>query len=126
MAIYTDLSFGMKKHPFTSDLFLKTDTDAVKQALLNLLMTRPGEKLFEPDFGCGIQALLFENLTHILSVTTKRHIENQIAYYEKRVKLVSVILGEDPETNSLTIDLQYYVVNIPKLQSLSLSFKRLR
>ena len=47
------------------EIALKRDENAVLQALQNLLLTRPGEKPFIPDFGTNIVDMLFENLKKI-------------------------------------------------------------
>ena len=41
-----DLSFNKKKN---GDIFKKTESAAVKQAVKNLILTSPGDKPFNPD-----------------------------------------------------------------------------
>ena len=52
---YTDLDLSFKVNPFTKDIYLKTDEDAVKTALRNLIQTRNFERPFHPEIGTQIQ-----------------------------------------------------------------------
>jgi phage baseplate assembly protein W len=55
-------------------------TEVVKFQLKNLLLTRPGEKLSDPDFGIGLSNFLFSQ--HNLSVPAiKSRIQQQINKY---------------------------------------------
>ena len=38
-----------------------TTQDQVKSNLINVLLTEPGERIYEPNFGVGLKKLLFEN-----------------------------------------------------------------
>ena len=46
----------------------------IEQSLWILLTTRPGERVMQPDYGCGIHALVFETM----SESTLGHIEESI------------------------------------------------
>ena len=46
---YVELDLSFKVNPFTRDLYLKTDEDAVKTALKHLLRTRNFERPFHPE-----------------------------------------------------------------------------
>ena len=55
-----DLSVTFKKHPVTDDLVTVKDKSAIAQSITNLLMTRKGERPFQPELGSGLQDMLFE------------------------------------------------------------------
>ena len=60
-------SIGIKL-PITYDsgdgfTMLKTLDDTVKQNLKMLILTNPGERVMEPEFGVGIQQFLFSNFS---------------------------------------------------------------
>jgi len=59
---FKDLSVTFKKHPVTNDLVTVKDKAAIVQAITGLLLTRKGERPFQPELGCGIQNILFEPL----------------------------------------------------------------
>ena len=57
---YRDLAFSMFANPMSGDIGKKTGAAAVKGAITAILKTNFGERLFAPEFGTGIRALLFE------------------------------------------------------------------
>lgn len=124
--LYSDFSLSFKKHPSTFDVLMKYDVDAVKQALVTLLLTNKGEKLFDPNFGVGIHGLLFELMTPIHKTILLKEIKNQVAIYEPRVVIDDLIINENFDTNELIVDFYFHVIDVNQTEKLSLSFKRIR
>ena len=61
---FKDINITFKKHPITDDLVVSRDASAIKQAIVNLLLTNKGEKLFNPNYGSDIRSYLFEPLDY--------------------------------------------------------------
>ena len=57
---FADIDLSFKVNPFTKDIYLKTDEEAVKTALKNLIQTRNFERPFHPEIGTQIHSLMFE------------------------------------------------------------------
>ena len=55
---FKDLSITFKKHPVTDDLVQVKDKSAIAQSITNLLMTRKGERPFQPELGSGLDLSL--------------------------------------------------------------------
>lgn len=125
--VYSDPSILFKKHPSTKDLVVKYDVDAVKQALTILFLTNKGEKRFDPNFGIGLNGMLFENMTPITKMSLLKDIQNQVHFYEPRVVVEDIIINNDFDSNELRVDFYFYVIDNPNApQTLSLTFERLR
>ena len=58
---FADLDLSFTINPFTKDLYLKTDEDAVKTAIKHLIRTKNFERAFHPEIGTQVHSLLFEN-----------------------------------------------------------------
>ena len=86
---------------------------AVKRALKNLIQTNFYERPFQPELGCGIRELLFENFTPMTKVFLERKIEEVIINYEPRVQLQNVAVDDDQDRNRLVVDIYFYVVGVP-------------
>jgi phage baseplate assembly protein W len=75
----------------------------VRDAIRILLMTRPGERLFIPDMGAGLDRLLFEPNT----VTTRQSMKDSIARtlqrWEPRITVESVDVEPDPDDGQVAI-----------------------
>ena len=108
---YVDLDLSFKVNPFTKDLYLKTDEDAVKTALKNLIKTKNFERPFHPEIGTQAHTLLFENFGAAVNVAMKRTIEDTINTYEPRVRLIDVTINESTETNDLSVTITFTLKN---------------
>lgn len=123
---YSDFTINMDIHPNQHDLFIYTDVSAVKKALRNLVLTDKYERLFRPDIGCGIRALLFENLTGNTLSVLKDTIKEVIERYEPRVSIQTIEIIGQPDENSVIINLYFAVLNIPNVQFLNIRVDRAR
>ena len=54
-AITFDLDLKFKKHPIKYSVQHVKDITAINRALSHLFFTRPGERLYDVDFGIGLQ-----------------------------------------------------------------------
>lgn len=115
--VYKDLSFSFKKHPLTGDLVTKTDDQAIKQSVKNLVKTRAYSRGFNVDIHSGIDDLLFENFTPILEHSIKREVENVLNNFEPRISIISVDVFSDNQ-NSLVITMKYKILNNDTLEQL--------
>ena len=127
MPFYKDIALSFDKDPFSKDILTKVDASAVKQALKVLVLTNPGEKPFDPNFGAGVSGLLFENLNMGTKILMEDRIKEQVSFYEPRVKLEKVTFDEDNiDSNEITITIQFYVVGTNVLLNLDISFERIK
>jgi len=88
--------------------------DSVRQNLKMLLLTIPGERIMNPDFGVGLQKLLFENDTKDTRGRIHDRIRSQVAKYMPFIKVRDSILpdyGSVPpgQVNTLFIEIEYYI-----------------
>ena len=63
--LYSDFFTNLDNNPVSEDVAVKTNENAIRQSIRNLLMTNRGERPFQPDLGGNITAMLFENTTKI-------------------------------------------------------------
>ena len=54
---FKDLNITFKKHPVTDDVVVSRDASAIKQAIVNLLLTNKGERLMNPKYGSDIRSI---------------------------------------------------------------------
>lgn len=124
MPIYTDLNLSFKKHPGTKDVLKKTDVEAVKTALKNLLLGNPFDTPFDPHYGAGFRGLLFELLSPSVTAATKRNVYLKIAEYEPRCVVENLLMAEGE--NSLDVELLFYVIGNEEQQQLNFVLERVR
>jgi phage baseplate assembly protein W len=62
----------------------------IRQSLLILLGTNPGERVMQPSFGCGIKSQVYENINESTLTVLKDLIQRAILFYEPRVIVESI------------------------------------
>ena len=87
---YKDLAFSMFANPMSGDIGKKTGASAVKGAIVSILKTNFNERLFDPEFGTGIRALLFEQMNPITEERLKKEVESAVARHEPRAEGLGV------------------------------------
>ena len=126
MAIFTDFTNKFTIHPLKGDLTLKNDAESVKQSIKNLVLTDKGEILFQPNIGCKVRSLLFDNFTPQSKIVAKQTIEETINEYEPRAMLQDVQISSDPDNNAMLVSVLFNLINSPEVQSLELEIERIR
>jgi phage baseplate assembly protein W len=109
--IYSDIDFAFTKKPVTADVALSYDAQAVSRSIRNLLNTQNYDRLFNPDLGSQIAALLFENISPIVAGTMETIITNLITTYEPRARLQSVRVSSQPDQNAYNVSITFYIEN---------------
>ena len=126
MARFSDFNTSLAVHPVKKDLSLRTDVDAVKQSIKNLVLTDKGERLFQPGIGCDVRRSLFENFSAQTVAVAKQAIVETITNYEPRCNLIRVAASSDEDNNALFITVIFSVINSGAVEELNLVLERIR
>jgi len=84
----------------------------IKNDLLQLILTMPGERVMRPGWGTIVKRSLFENITPDLISNLTSNISSAIRRYEPRVK-VKVDVTNMPDESKLRIKLTGYFTDEP-------------
>ena len=94
---------------------------------MNLVLTRPGERFFNPNIGSKINAILFEPLDYITASLIQSEIEYTIKAFEPRVVLKEVGVDLDDDNNAFNVSIDYTIIGQPNTaQSIELFLQRNR
>ncbi len=80
----------------------------VKSNFLNLIKTRLGERVHQPEFGCRIHEILFEPLTDDNIEFARQSVIDAVERFLPFLELTQIVVI-DPETNREMNTLQIYV-----------------
>lgn len=84
--------------------------EAVRQAIILLLGTRPGERLMRPRYGSYLHRLLFAPNDHTTAGLAIHYVRQAIERWEARVDILELDAGADPDVATrLNITLRYRV-----------------
>ena len=107
---FKDLSVTFKKHPISDDLVTVKDKAAIVQSITALLLTRKGERPFQPQLGCGIQNVLFEPLDYASGALIRSEIIDTLRRYEPRINVNTVVCTPDYMNNGYSVELTYSII----------------
>ena len=107
---FKDLSITVKKHPVTDDLVTVKDKAAVAQSIKGLLLTRRGERPFQPDLGSGLQDLLFEPMDYGSAALIKKEIRETLNRFEPRISITKLMCYPDLMNNGYDVELEYKII----------------
>lgn len=124
--LFSDFNHTFLPHPNTGQISRKTNVDAVKLALRNLILTNKYERLRNPDFGSNINRYLFELNEPVIEKEIKLHIEHVVKSYEPRVQIEEVVVNSVPEDNAVYITIRFYIVNSKIPEEVNLTLYRVR
>jgi phage baseplate assembly protein W len=97
--------------------------ERIKQSIWIILSTAPGERQMRPDFGCGIQDLVFQPNTAALRGLLQQHVRDALIKWEPRVNVLDVRVETPPEgRNYLLIRVDYRVLANNSLYNLVYPF----
>lgn len=124
---YKDVNIAFTRHPITDDVTTKSNEEAIKQSLKNLILLNGGEKPFHSNIGGGIYDMLFENME---MVGTNEIMQNEIlaivTQYEPRIDLTKVDVNFINDQNAVSITLYYVIVNTLEPSSVEIFLKTVR
>jgi hypothetical protein len=87
-----------------------TGDEAIRQAIIMLLGTRPGERLMRPQYGSHLHRLLFAPNDHTTAGLAIHYVRQAVQRWEPRVEIVDLDAGADPLVPTrLNIQLRYRV-----------------
>ena len=112
---FKDLSMSFQVNPINSDLIATKNETAIARSVRNLVLTRPGEKFFNPNLGSRVYETLFDNMDEVSASIVEDDIRDTIDNYEPRVKLVSVKATPDYQGNAFDVVITYNIIGIDAL-----------
>lgn len=88
---------------------LTDDTDAhLRDLVLQVLLTEPGERLNQPEFGCGVGRLVFAGDSDVLRATTQFLVQQNLTrWLGDRLTVDSVEVETLPDEGRLDITVIY-------------------
>lgn len=88
----------------------------------NVLLTNPGERLWDNDFGVGINQYLFENFENFELEALENDIRSQLAEYVPYIYLNDLQLSRSEEGMALGIRISYTIAQVNTSHVIDVAF----
>jgi uncharacterized protein len=82
--------------------------EKIRQSIVLILSTAPGERQMRPEFGCGLYDLVFQPNTENLRTLVQSRVYDALVRWEPRIDVLDVRVETPPEArNFLLIRIDY-------------------
>jgi len=95
--------------PAGNGMELASYEDDLQQAIRIILGTTPGERVMRPDFGAGLNALVFEPINATTVALVKHTVQEALTQWEPRIDQITVDVTADPPLGRLDLDIRYRI-----------------
>jgi phage baseplate assembly protein W len=89
------------------------DEKIIKNDLLQLLLTIPGERVYEPNFGVNLRSMVFSPLEESTVQVIKQEIYDKVTVYEPRVIITALDVKTNDPGNAILVILVAALKNDP-------------
>jgi phage baseplate assembly protein W len=124
--VYRDFLPAFLFNNDTNDISVVENEDAVKQSIINILLTNTGERFFNSNFGSEINKMLFENISPQTSSTLTSLIKSAIENFEPRAQLEEVQCTPSPDENAYAVTVVFSTINRTEPITLDFILNRVR
>lgn len=102
-------SFPPQFNKLTGTVEMLSNEDDIKNSLQVLLLTRVGERIMQPTYGCNMDVLLFEPINESLISYIKDLVFTAIYYFEPRVNPENVTIDPTEEEGMIQVNVEYTI-----------------
>jgi phage baseplate assembly protein W len=95
---------------YTNDIKVDYDESAIRNSIINLFSTRPGQRFLFPLYGMSLEQFLFEPITPENAETIGEAINRAVEQYEPRTVVKKCIVLPKPDDNEYDITL---ILDVP-------------
>lgn len=111
--IYSEVDTFFRQND-RNDLVLSENGDAVADSIRNIVLTIPGERVMNPDFGCGLHHLLFEPMDDHTAHLIGQEILQSIEQEDDRVVIERILVTPNYDTQRYDVVVDYYIKKLPQ------------
>ena len=115
---YIGLSFPLRADNNNDFALTKTSLQQSQHNLKNLLLTYPGERVHQPNFGSKLRQLCFEQLDDKLPTRIEEEVRRSVGNWLPYINIIGVqTLTSDSDTNSIYVTVKYSTTLNPQTMS---------
>tara|TARA_R100000908_G_C3626773_1_gene69597 strand:+ start:53 stop:541 length:489 start_codon:yes stop_codon:yes gene_type:complete len=112
----------LNKDVILKDVQGSYDLQAIKNSIINIFLTSPGQKILNPEFGLDLRRYLFDPVNSSTAYKIKYDIDTLLPSQEPRIQLENVNVDAITDAQEYYIEMQ---INIPSLDAYGITLKSL-
>ena len=119
---YIGLSFPLRKDNNTDFAMTRNSLQQAKHNLKNLLLTFPGERVGQPEFGSRMREICFEPIDDELPNKIEEEVRRAVSSWLPYINIQEVnTLTDDGDENKIFVEVKYTtILNQQTLESITL------
>ncbi len=102
-------SFPVCADPVTGRIQTAEYEEDIRQAIYLILMTRKGERVMRPEFGCSIHDFAFDTMDFGILSQMEDSVRESLILWEPRIREIEVKVCPGESTGELEIRISYVV-----------------
>jgi uncharacterized protein len=110
-------SVGANSFPATA-----INQDLLKQSILQILLTTPGERVFLPTFGSALESTVFENTGAALTLKVRSIVLSSLTRWEPRIVVQSINVSE--QESSVYITITYAIPSLQQQDTMTMQLNK--
>ena len=100
-----------------------TTREVVKTNLINWLLTNQGERVFRPNFGANLRALLWEGINEGTNLALENTIQDNIASNFPTIEVKNIQFNNQNDRNTINFILDYEIHNIGQTDQVNIELQ---
>ena len=100
-----------------------TTREQIKANMVNYLLTNKGERVFRPNFGADLRALIWEGINDGTTSALESRIEDNIASNFPSVNVKTIKFDNQPDQNTINFILTYSITNMGAEDEINISLQ---
>ncbi|MCC8027219.1 MAG: GPW/gp25 family protein [Clostridium sp.] len=102
--------FPVQADPATGRMRMSSYEEDIQEAISIILLTRKGERVRNPEFGCAIHDYIFGTLDFTSLKEIERSAEEALILWEPRIRDIDVeVMLDEQESGKLLVKIEYVV-----------------
>ena len=115
------LTYNSDDGPYS---LLKTIKQMGQQNLKMLILTNPGERIMDTNFGVGISKFLFEQEGTFSSGEVEERIYQQVSIYLPYITITGIKIQPRSDENEISVEITYFIDSFTTNEKLFLNLER--
>ena len=100
-----------------------TTREVIKTNLINWLLTNKGERVFRPNFGANLRALLWEGINEGTNLALENTIQDNIASNFPTIEVNNIQFNNQNDRNTINFILDYEIRNIGQTDQVNIELQ---